>query len=500
MPSPAERSATDGETESPTPVAASRAVAGAPQVADQPRGVDALAPARSAPATRPTRPSRWPASTASAGVAALPSAAGGGRVEQRRRAPGAGRQARAVDAVAAAAGALELAPDDDAARRRRSCPPAASRRARAPRRCPAPRPAARPCRRSARRRCARGCRCPAPRPRARPPAAGGDLRRALGVARAGAVASIGAGADQAPPTARAASTRKRPPWYCEKTAVMAPPSSTATVAPPTFSDASVPASMRSVAWIAPPTTRARPQRAVRPVGLQEGDDAVRAADGRGRRRDVARADVERRRRAPRPAGERRGPDAGLAARASRRRAAPRRRWPRARPGATASAAVTTGPAPAPASIGAAGSHAACAGARERSQQRRRHTRTARSDTLRKRRIGDLSVVRAPSLSSTTAAGSPLRSALAAAPSRGARTCNCTPPRGPRDWPNHRGTVSRTPGRLSPVGATTAAQTALFAYTPADQETGIADPGDPLCPPSTLTTNSRSTITRTLLVR
>ena len=135
------------------------------------------------------------------------------------------------------------------------------------------------------------------------------------------------------------------------------------------------------------------------------------ADGRGGRRDVARADVQRRRRdqAP-PENVEAQMRAWLPGVASTRCTQAATACPS---GATASAAETTGPAPAPASIGAAGSHAACAGALSAASSVTA-PRTARSDTLRKRRIGDLSVVRAPSLSSTTAAGGRSRGALATA--------------------------------------------------------------------------------------
>ncbi len=310
-------------------------------------------------------------------------------------------------------------------RRRRSCPPAASRRARAPRRCPAPRPAARPCRRSGRRRCAPASRCPAPRPRARPRCAWPPAARPRRCPSR-PPASTGAGVDQAPPTARAASTRKRPPWYCEKTAVIAPASSTATVAPPTFSDASVPASMRSVAWIVPPTTRAaHSARCVPsdcrkvttpfapPIAAAGADTSpVPTSSGVGAPH-VPPENAEAQMRAWLP---------GLASTRCTHAAM-------ARPsGATASAAVTTGPAPAPASMGAAGSHAACAGA-ERAASSAADARTARSDTLHKRRIGDLSVVRPPSLSAMDGPGSPLRTPGDGL-RPGARTCNCTLRGGP----------------------------------------------------------------------
>ena len=213
--------------------------------------------------------------------------------------------------------------------------------------------------------------------------------------------STSAGADHAPPTARAASTRKRPAWYCEKTAVIAPPSSTATVAPPTFSDASVPASMRSVAWIVPPTTRAAQSARCVPSDCRKVTTPFAPP--------MAAAGAET---SPVPTSS----GVGAPHAPPEKAEAQMRAWlpgvastrcthaAMARPsGATASAAETTGPAPAPASMGAAGSHAACAGALSAASSVTA-PRTARSDTLRNRRIGDLSVVRAPSLSSTAAAG------------------------------------------------------------------------------------------------
>ena len=237
---------------------------------------------------------------------------GRGRVEQRRSAPRTPpRGARRRRGAAPAPGSLELAPDHDAGvggghpglRRVAGPEPSATVQCRG--RLPGRAVEARAVDARA------GARALRP-DRERDAGAGRDLRRALGVARPGARV------DQRRRRPRAADGASR--QHAEATAlVLREDRGDGTgVIDGHGRAADVLRGQRTgvdpLGGLDRPADDTRcPERSVRPVGLQEGDHAIRTADGRGRGGDVAESDVERSRRAPCPARERRGPDAGLAA-------------------------------------------------------------------------------------------------------------------------------------------------------------------------------------------